>query len=61
MNMSIAFVTNLETSKRVKPRNRTLDWPTRFAKATAMRRADFCEHVLTFCLVLPDRKRCLKN
>jgi hypothetical protein len=44
VNMSIAFVANLEPSKRVKPRNRTLDWPTRFAEATAMRRADFCKH-----------------
>ncbi|REG49232.1 hypothetical protein B0G80_5578 [Paraburkholderia sp. BL6669N2] len=44
MNMRIAFVTNLEPSKRVKPRDRTLDWPTRFSKPTAMRRADFCEH-----------------
>lgn len=44
MNIHIAFVTDLEPSKRVKPRNRTLDWPTRFAEATAMRRADFFEH-----------------
>lgn len=44
MNVGIAFVTNLEPSKRVKPRNRTLDWPTRFAEATAMRLADFCEY-----------------
>lgn len=44
MDMSIAFVANLQASKRVKPGNRALDWPTRFAEPTAMGRADFCEH-----------------
>ncbi|RKT10600.1 hypothetical protein B0G69_1909 [Paraburkholderia sp. RAU2J] len=42
--MSMAFVANLQASKRVKPCNRTLDWPTRFAQTTAVRRTDFCEH-----------------
>jgi hypothetical protein len=43
VNMVIALVTNLEPSKRVKPGNGTLDWPTGLAQPTAMLRADFCE------------------
>lgn len=42
--MSVAFVTNLESSKRVQPGNRTLYWPTRFAQSTAVLRSDFGEH-----------------
>jgi hypothetical protein len=42
--MSITFVANLQASKRVKPCNRALDWPTRFAQTTAMGRANLCEH-----------------
>ncbi len=44
MDMSVAFIANLQAPKRVKPCNRTLDRPTRFAKPAAMGRADFCEH-----------------
>lgn len=44
MDMSMAFVANLQASKRVKPGNRTFDWPTRFAKPAAMGRPDFCKH-----------------
>ena len=44
MNMSVAFVANLQASKRVKPGNRALDWPSRFAEATSVGRTDFCEH-----------------
>ncbi len=39
--MSIAFVANLQASKRVKPGDRALDWPTRFTQSAAMGRADF--------------------
>ncbi len=42
--MSITFVAYLQASKRVKPCNRTLDWPTRFAETASMGRANFCEH-----------------
>ncbi len=42
--MSVAFVANLQASKRVKPSNRALDWPTRFAEVTSVGRTDFCEH-----------------
>jgi hypothetical protein len=42
--MSVAFVTNLEPSKRVQPGKRTLHWPTRFSTPTVVRRAEFCEH-----------------
>ncbi len=42
--MGITFVANLQASKRVKPCNRTLDGPTRFAQTTAMGRANLCEH-----------------
>ncbi len=42
--MGVTFVANLQASKRVKPCNRTLDGPTRFAQATAMGRANLCEH-----------------
>lgn len=44
VNMSVAFVTNLESSKRVQSGNRTLYWPTRFAQSTAVPRSDFGEH-----------------
>ena len=44
MHMSITFVANLQASKRVKPCNRALDWPTRFAQTTAMGRANPGEH-----------------
>ena len=44
MDMSISFIANLQASKRVKPRKRAFDWPTRFAQAAAMGRADFGEH-----------------
>lgn len=42
--MGITFVANLQASKRVKPCNRTLDGPTRFAQTTAMGRANLCKH-----------------
>lgn len=42
--MSVAFVANFESSKRVKPGNRTFHWPTCFAQPTPVRCADFCEH-----------------
>lgn len=42
--MGITFIANLQASKRVKPCNRALDWPTRSAQTTAMGRANFCEH-----------------
>ena len=42
--MGITFIANLQASERVKPCNRALDWPTRFAQATAMGRANLCEH-----------------
>ena len=44
MDMGITFVADLQASERVKPCNRALDWPTRFAQATAMGRANLCEH-----------------
>jgi uncharacterized protein YjeT (DUF2065 family) len=44
MDMGITFVANFQASKRVKPCNRTLDWPARFAETTSMGRANFCEH-----------------
>ncbi len=44
MDMGITFVTNLQASKRVKPCNRALDWPTRFSETTAMGRTNLCEH-----------------
>jgi len=46
LDMSIAFVTNLQAPKRVQPSNRTFDWPTGFTKPAAMVRTDFCEHRL---------------
>ena len=42
--MGITFIADLQASERVKPCNRALDWPTRFAQATAMGRANLCEH-----------------
>lgn len=42
--MSVAFVTNLEPSKRVQPGNRALHWPTCYSQPAAVRRADFYEH-----------------
>ncbi len=55
MDISVAFVANLQTSKRVKPGNRALDLPTRFAKSAAMRRASFFEQGrdTTFTQALP--------
>ena len=44
MHMSTTFVANLQASKRMKPCNRTLNWPTGFAQTTAMGRANLCEH-----------------
>ena len=43
MDMSVAFISNLQASKRVKPGNRALDLPTRFAEPAAMGRANFYE------------------
>jgi hypothetical protein len=43
MDMGVTFVANLQASKRVKPCNRTLDWPARFAETASMGRANFCE------------------
>ena len=43
MDMSVAFVANLQASKRVKPGNRAFDRPTRFAEPAAMGRTDLCE------------------
>jgi hypothetical protein len=43
MDMGITFVANLQASERVKPCNRAPDWPTRFAQATAMGRANLCK------------------
>lgn len=42
--MSVAFVTNFESSKRMEPGNRTFYWPTCFAQPATVRSADFCEH-----------------
>jgi hypothetical protein len=44
VDMSVAFIANLQTAKRVKPGNRALDLPTRFAESAAMGRANFCKH-----------------
>lgn len=44
MNMSVTFVANFESSKRMEPGNRTFYWPTCFAQPTTVRSADFCEH-----------------
>jgi hypothetical protein len=41
--MSVAFISNLQASKRVKPGNRALDLPTRFAESAAMGRANVWE------------------
>jgi hypothetical protein len=41
VDMSITFVANLQASKRVKPGDRALNWPTRFTQSAAMGRADF--------------------
>jgi hypothetical protein len=46
VDMSIAFVANLQASKRVKPGYRALYWPTRFTQSAAMRRADFSKQRL---------------
>src|SRR5580698_6309235 len=53
--MSVAFIANFQASKRVKPGNRALDLPTRFAESAAMGRANFCEHGrdATFAQALP--------
>ncbi len=55
MDMSVAFVANLQASKRVKPGNRALDLPTRFAQSAAIGRANFCEQGrdATFAQALP--------
>ena len=55
MDMSVAFIANLQASKRVKPGNRALDLPTRFAESAAMGGANFCEHGrdATFAQALP--------
>lgn len=42
--MGISFVSKLQASERVKPSNRALHDPARFAKSTAVRRADFGKH-----------------
>jgi hypothetical protein len=42
MDMNLAFVANLQASKRVKPGNRALGPPTRFAESTAVRQANSC-------------------
>jgi hypothetical protein len=57
MDMSVAFVANLQASKGMKPGNRTLDLPTCFAESAAMGRADFCEQWCdaTFAQALPMR------
>src|ERR1700677_278789 len=39
--MSIAFVADFQAAERVKPGNRTLNLPARFAQSTAMGGADF--------------------
>src|ERR1700729_4056209 len=53
--MSIAFIANFQASKRVKPGNRALDLPSRFAESAAMGRANFCEQGrdATFTQALP--------
>ncbi len=55
MDMSVAFIANLQASKRVKPGNRALDLPTCFAESAAMGRANFCEQGrdATFAQALP--------
>ena len=55
MDMSIAFIANFQASKRVKPGNRALDLPTRFAESAARGRANFCEQErdATFTQALP--------
>jgi hypothetical protein len=44
MDMSIAFVSNFQTSERMKPCNRTLDLPTRFTQSAAVGCADLCKY-----------------
>jgi hypothetical protein len=44
VNMSVAFVANLQASKRAKGCYRALDWPVRSAETTSVMRANFCKH-----------------